>query len=334
MKVSAYAANVAKSPLSPFSYELSDPGPNDVDIRVTHCGICHSDIAMIDNDWQWSQYPLVAGHEVVGTVERIGSAVTNVKPGQRVGLGWQCDSCGHCEFCATGRENVCANERDTIVGRPGGFGNFVRTNARFAIAIPDALDSAGTAPLMCAGTTVFSPIRRHQVTSGMRTAVVGVGGLGHLAVQFLAKMGCEVTAISSSHDKDAEARKLGATKFIATKSADELKKAARSFDFVICTASSSVDWSALVATLRPDGQFVLCGIPEKEVSIYAIPMILGETSFTGGRAGSPSDTAAMLDFAARHNIIAMTETFPFTDINKAIERTRSGKARWRVVLKH
>lgn len=334
MKVSAFAATEAKQDLRPFTYELGEPGAMDVDIRVTHCGICHSDIAMIDNDWQWSQYPLVAGHEVVGVVERVGAGVTNVKPGDRVGLGWQCDSCGKCEFCATGRENVCAGEKDTIVGRPGGFGSHVRANARFVLPIPEGLDSAGAAPLMCAGTTVFTPMRRHKVTSGMRTAVVGVGGLGHLAVQYLAKMGCEVTAISSSHDKDEEAKKLGATKFIATKSGDELKRAARSFDFVICTASSSVDWSALVATLRPDGQFVLCGIPEKEVSIYAIPMILGETSFTGGRAGSPSDTAAMLEFSARHRVHAMTETFPFARINEGIGRTRSGKARWRVVLAH
>jgi uncharacterized zinc-type alcohol dehydrogenase-like protein len=159
-----------------------------------------------------------------------------------------------------------------------------------------------------------------------------VGGLGHLAVQFLAKMGCEVTAISSSHDKDDQARQLGATRFIATKNPDELKKAARAFDFVLCTASGSVDWSALVATLRPDGKFVLVGIPEKEVTFNALPLIVTEASFSGGRSGAPSDTAAMLDFAARHRITALVEKFPFKEINAGIDRTRSGKARWRVVL--
>lgn len=334
MLVQAYAAKSAKGPVEPFTYELPAPGSLDVDVRVTHCGICHSDVAMIDNDWGFSTYPLVGGHEVVGVVERVGPGVTTLKVGQRVGVGWSCGSCSTCEWCRVGRENVCASEQATIVGRHGGFASHVRVTEKFAIPIPEGLDSAGTGPLMCAGTTVFTPLRRHNVTGGMRTAVIGIGGLGHLAVKFLSKMGCEVTAISSSHDKDEDARKLGATRFIASKSADEVAKAARSFDLIVCTVSASIDWNAMVNTLRPDGKFVVCGVPEKDLGINAFALLQIERAIVGGRTGSPSDTAAMLDFAARHNITAMVETFPFKDINKALDRTRSGKARWRVVLAH
>jgi uncharacterized zinc-type alcohol dehydrogenase-like protein len=332
MKVKAYAAKGPKQRLEPFEYEAGALGPDEVDVKVTHCGICHSDVAIIDNDFGITAYPVVPGHEVVGTVAAVGRAVTDLKPGQRVGVGWQCGSCRHCEWCKKGLECFCANERDTIVHHHGGWAEVVRVQDAFAIPIPDALDSRIAGPLFCAGTTVFTPIVRYGVTPLMRTAVVGVGGLGHLAVQFLAAFGCEVTAISTSHAKDDEARKLGATHFIATKDTQELEKAAESFDFILCTASSSLDWSKYIKTLRPMGKFVLVGIPESDIKLSAFDLIGKERQFAGGRSGSPSDTAKMLDFSARHGVAPWVEEFAMKEVNQALDHVRAGKARYRVVL--
>lgn len=329
--VKAYAAKSAKGRLEPFEYEPGPLGKHEVEVKPTHCGICHSDIAMIDNDWGFSAYPLVPGHEVVGHVTAIGSAVDTVLVGQRVGVGWQCGSCGRCEWCGKGLESLCDQNQPTIVHHHGGWADSVRTQAKFAIPIPDGLDSADAAPLQCAGTTVFTPMMRFGVAPWMRAAVVGIGGLGHLAVQYLAAFGCEVTAISSSHDKDDAARQLGATKLVATKGTDELKRAAKSFDFIISTVSADVPWGDYVEALRPQGRLVVVGIPENDLKIPPMPL-LRERSVTGGGAGSPSDTAAMLAFTARHKIKPIMERYPLAEINKAVDRVREGKARFRAVL--
>ena len=331
MQVRGFAAKSAKGKLEPFEYEAGPLGPEEVDVCVTHCGICHSDVAMIDNDWGFSSYPLVPGHEVIGTVAAVGSGVTQLKPGQRVGVGWSCGSCGVCEWCRSGREMFCANEKATIVGHRGGFASSVRSHWKYVFPIPEGLDSASAAPLLCAGTTVFTPIAHYGVTAQMRTAVVGVGGLGHLAVQYLAAFGCEVTAISSTHNKDQEARKFGATGFIATNDADELAKAKGSFDFILSTVSADVNWPALIAALRPRGRLAICGIPQSDIKVN-VTSILAEKSVSGARSGSPSDTTQMLDFSARHGIKAMIERFAMSDVNKAVDHTRGGKARYRAVL--
>jgi len=330
--IHAYAAKSAKQKLEPFDYEPGALGADEVEVKVTHCGICHSDVAMIDNDWGMTKYPFVPGHEVIGTVAAVGSNVQHVKVGQRVGVGWQSGSCGHCEWCISGQENFCAEEKDTIIGRPGGWGDRVRTSWRFAIPIPDNVASEHAGPLMCAGTTVFSPMLHFGVTPVMRTAVVGIGGLGHLALQYLAKFGCDVTAISSSHGKEDEARQLGADHFIATKDEGAMKKAKSSFDFILATISGGVNWAEYIDALRPHGQLVIVGAPEAEVKASLATLIAAEKSIRGGRAGSPADTAKMLDFTARHGIKPMIETFPFKEVNAAVDRLRSGKARYRVVL--
>jgi alcohol/geraniol dehydrogenase (NADP+) len=286
---------------------------------------------MIDNDWGFSAYPLVPGHEAVGTIAAIGSDVDGVKIGQRVGVGWHAGSCGHCEWCGKGLESLCAQERATIVHHHGGWADAVRVDWKFAVPIPDAIESTVAGPFMCAGSTVFTPMARFGVTPTMKTAVVGIGGLGHLAVQFLAAFGCEVTAISSSHSKDDEARKLGATHFIATKGTDELKKAAGSFDFIISTVGADLPWGEYVAALRPQGQLVLVGIPESDLKIPPFPL-LAEKSVRGGSCGGPADTAAMLAFAARSGVRPVVELFPMADVNKALDHLRAGKARYRVVL--
>jgi uncharacterized zinc-type alcohol dehydrogenase-like protein len=332
MGVKAYAVKTAKGKLEPFEYEPGPLKPTEVEVKVSHCGICHSDIAMIDNDWGFSRYPVVPGHEVIGTVAAVGSAVDGIAVGTRVGVGWWCSSCQKCEWCGRGKENLCTrNPGMTIVGHHGGFAETVRCHWKFAVPMPDGLASEFAGPLMCAGTTVFTPLMQYNVNSTMRTAVLGVGGLGHLAVQFLAKMGCEVTGISSTHDKDEDVRKLGATKFLATRGGNELKKAAGSFDFILSTVSADVPWGDYVNALRPQGRLVIVGIPESDIKFPAFPL-LAEKSVSGACAGSPSDIAQMLAFAARHGVKPMTEQFALSDVNAAVERVRSGKVRFRAVL--
>jgi uncharacterized zinc-type alcohol dehydrogenase-like protein len=331
MGIKGYAAKGPKQPLEPFEFEPGPLGKHEVEVKVSHCGICHSDLAMIDNDWGFSAYPLVPGHEVVGTVSSVGSDVDALKVGQRVGVGWHCGSCGHCEWCGKGIESLCAKERATIVHHHGGWAEAVRCDAKLAMPIPDAIESSVAGPFMCAGSTVFTPMARFEVKPTMRTAVVGIGGLGHLAVQFLAAFGCEVTAISSTHSKDDEAKKLGATRFIASKGTDELKKAAGSFDFIICTVGAELPWDEYVAALRPQGRLVLVGIPDSALKIMPFPLLY-EKSVSGGQCGGSTDTTAMLDFAARSGVRPVVESFKMADVNKALDHVRGGKARYRVVL--
>jgi uncharacterized zinc-type alcohol dehydrogenase-like protein len=331
-QVAAYAAKAAGARLEPFAYELPALGPDEVDIHVTHGGICHSDIGLIDDHFKMARWPLVAGHEVVGQVDAVGSAVQSHKVGDRVGLGWQSASCGRCEWCLSGQEQLCASEQNTIVGRHGGFANRVRCQARFAIHLPEGLESHFAGPLMCAGTTVFAPLLHHKVGPLQRTAVVGIGGLGHLAVQYMAKLGCDVTAISSSHDKDAEARGFGANHVIATRGGDELAKAAGSFDFILCTASGDLPWESLINALRPKGTLCFAGIPANPIPFHPMALIQKEKRLVGGRTGSPADIQAGAEFAHRHGIKPLVERFKVADLNAAIDRVRSGKVRYRAVV--
>lgn len=332
MSVKAYAAKAAKGMLERYDYEAGPLGAEDVEIQVTHCGICHSDISMIDNDWGQSQYPLVPGHEVIGIITAVGANVGGIRQsGQRVGVGWQAGSCGTCEWCERGKENLCAAGRPTIVGRHGGWASSVRCQAEFAVPIPDELPSGNAGPLMCAGVTVFTPMVEYGVMPWMRTAVVGIGGLGHLAVQFLAKFDCEVTAISSSYDKNEDARTLGAARFIVTKGTDELQKAAGAFDFILSTVPADVPWVDYLAALRPQGRLVIVGLPETDIRFPVAPLLL-ERSVSGGAVGSPSDIARMLEFAARAGIVPRVEQFPIADVNRAVDHVRSGTVRFRAVL--
>lgn len=332
MNVRAYAAKTGKGRLEPFEYQLPPIGDDDVDIKVTHCGICHSDLSMLDNEWHMTQYPIVPGHEVVGTIASVGTHVHGLKIGDRVGLGWQSGSCGTCEYCKRAREHVCLTQSATIVARHGGWADYVRCQANFALPIPAGIKSEDAGPLMCAGSTVFTPILHHAVRPEHRVGVVGIGGLGHLALQFLAKMGCDVTAISSTHSKEDEARSFGAKGFIATKDAGALAKAAMSFDYLCCTVSADSDWNALINTLRPGGTLVVVGVPESEIKLQAFPMIGFERKLAGARLGSPTDGATMLEFAARHNVKPMRNDFAMKDVNAAVDHVRQGKARYRVVL--
>ena len=334
MHVHAYAAASAGVALLPHEFETAALGPNAVDVRVTHAGICHTDVAMVDNEWGFSQYPVVPGHENVGVVAAVGANVERVRVGDRVGIGALCGSCMRCEFCESGRQHVCANVVGTVIGaHTGGFGSIVRAeNWQFAHPIPEAIASADAGPLLCAGTTVFTPILRYGVKPTDRVAVAGIGGLGHLALQFLAKWGCEVTAISSTHEKDDAARGFGAHHTIATRDTDELAAAARSFDFILATASGDLPWDAYLQALRPGGTLCIVGIPPSPIGFSIWNLVGGEKSIVGGQPGSIDETAQMLRFAALHGVRPAIETFPMHEANAALDHTRRGKARFRTVL--
>lgn len=336
MAIKGYACKEKGGKLEPFEYEPGEIAADEVEVEVEYCGICHSDLAMIDNDWGMSSYPFVPGHEAIGKIVAVGEQVSQARIGQRVGVGWQSRSCNHCKYCGVGQENFCINPEEvgqTIVQRHGAWADRVRSQSKWAIPIPKQLDPKLAGPLMCAGTTVWSPIRHHGVKAGMETAVLGVGGLGHLAVQFLAKMGTQVTGLSTTRSKEEETRKLGATDFIATKeSPEDLKAAAGRFDFILSTVSADVDWNTYINALSPTGTLVICGIPESEMHFQAFSIISSEKKVCGGRAGSPSDTEEMLEFCATHNIESMCEQFKLDEINEAVQHVRDGKARYRAVV--
>ncbi|MCX6976111.1 MAG: NAD(P)-dependent alcohol dehydrogenase, partial [Verrucomicrobia bacterium] len=261
--VHAYAATSPSSPLTPFTYELPPIDAEHVDIRVEYCGICHSDLSMLRNEWGFTTYPLVPGHEVVGRVEVVGSLVKNLKVGDRVGLGWFSESCMTCPQCMGGDHNLCGSGEGTIVGRHGGFADLVRAHWAWAIKIPEALPAVSAGPLFCGGITVFSPIVEFNVRPTDRVGVIGAGGLGHLAIQFLNKWGCEVTAFSSTPDKADELTKLGAHRVVNSRDGDALKAEAGRFDFIISTVAVPLEWMAYVAALAPKGRLHTVGaIPE------------------------------------------------------------------------
>jgi uncharacterized zinc-type alcohol dehydrogenase-like protein len=331
--IDAYAANEAGSALTPLAYAPDALGPNDVEIEITHCGICHSDLHLIDNDWRTSQYPLIPGHEVVGTVAEKGALVSHVQLGDRVGVGWQCGSCHECEWCERGDENLCSNSVETCVGRPGGFASRIRLDGRFAFGIPDALSSEAAAPLFCGGITVYSPIRRHARPQS-RVGVIGIGGLGHLAIRFARAFGCEVTAFSSTPDKETEARALGAHHFVSSVDDDALRAQGESFDLIVSTVNRSLNWKRYVTALRPDGVLSFVGALDEPLTIPTGLLLSGRRSISGNPIGGRVAIREMLDFAARHQIGAQVEVLAMAEVNTALERLRRNDVRYRFVLKN
>jgi alcohol/geraniol dehydrogenase (NADP+) len=303
-----------------------------VEIRVDYCGICHSDISMIDNDWGRSQYPLVPGHEVIGTVSMVGSGVTTLNEGDVVGLGWHSDYCMTCGTCRSGDHNLCLSARPTIVGRHGGFADKVRASAASVVKLPAGIDKASAGPLFCAGITVFNPLIQFDVQSTDKVAVIGIGGLGHLALKFLNAWGCEVTAFTSNEAKKQESLDMGASQTIDSTNPDEIESHANSFDLIISTADVKLDWSGYLNTLRPKGRLHFVGIPLQPLEIGVISLLRGQKSVSASPVGSPATMAKMLDFAAFHRIKPIVEEYPISQIIDAVERLRSGAARYRVVI--
>lgn len=330
--IRAIAALEAGGKLQPFEFDPGPLGRHEVEIDVESCGICHSDLSMIDNEWGRSQYPLVPGHEVIGRIAKVGEAVTRLKVGQRVGLGWHSGYCMSCPSCMEGDHNLCASAQGSIIGRHGGFADKVRAEAPSVVPLPQQLDSSSAGPLFCGGITVFNPLVQFDIPPTAKAAVIGIGGLGHLALQFLNAWGCEVTAFTSSAVKKTEALKLGAHRTLDSRDKQEIKAAAGSFDLILSTVNFKLDWNAYMATLKPRGRLHFVGATLEPLDIGVFSLIGGQRSISGSPVGSPATIARMLVFAARHNIQPVTEVFRFDQVNEAIERLRSGQARYRVVL--
>jgi alcohol/geraniol dehydrogenase (NADP+) len=330
--IQGLAVYAAGAELLSYRYDPGKLGPHEVEIAITHCGICHSDLHLISNDWGISQYPFIPGHEIVGTVAAVGAEVRSLEEGERVGLGWQSNSCGQCEWCTRGMENLCPAAEGTCVHRNGGYAERVRANARFVIPIPAALDSEQAAPLLCGGITVYNPLRTHGVNPSSRVGIVGIGGLGHMAIQFARVFGAEVTAFSTSAEKEKEARSLGAHRFVHTRESRALKEVAGSLDFVLSTVNADQDWGVYVQSLRPTGTLCFVGVPPSPVTLHAFPLIAGMRAVTGSPIGSPSRIREMLDVAARHHVGAITQVFPMAKVNDALAKVKKNKVRYRAVL--
>jgi uncharacterized zinc-type alcohol dehydrogenase-like protein len=333
MFVKAYAAKAPGEPLVPFEYEMGEIGDNQVDIDVSSCGICHSDLSMLENNWEITEYPFVPGHEIAGTIREVGKGVTHLNPGQKVGLGWFAQSCMTCQQCLSGNHNLCPDAIGTIVGRHGGFSDRVRAHKGWVIPLPTGINVDTAGPLFCGGITVFNPIVQNKISPTDRVAVVGIGGLGHMALKFLKAWGCEVTAFSTSPDKESAARDLGAHHFVNTTDSGALAKLAGQFDMILVTVNVALDWDAYIGALSPKGKLHIVGAaPSVEAAVF--PMILGQRSFGGSPLGSPATMASMVEFAARHGIEPVTEAFPMSKVNDAIEKLRTGKPGHRIVLEN
>lgn len=332
MQFHGYAASAPGAPLAPYAYDPGPLGDGQVQIRVESCGICHSDLSMLHNHWGITQYPLVPGHEVVGVIEAVGAAVGHLQVGQRVGAGWFSASCQHCHACLSGHHNLCAGAEGIIVGRPGGFADRVRVDALWAVPLPDGLDAASAGPLFCGGITVFSPIVEFGVRPTDRVGVLGIGGLGHMALQFLHAWGCEVTAFSSSPDKADAARALGAHHFIDTHDSAALTARQGYYDFILVTANVPLNGADWLALLRPQGRLHVVGAVLEPIAVPAFALLSGQKSVSGSPLGSPATVATMLEFAARHSIAPAVRTYPMAEVNTALAELTAHKPAHRLVL--
>jgi alcohol/geraniol dehydrogenase (NADP+) len=333
-KIKALAAHGPRGRLEPFEFNPGELRPEQVEIKVSHCAICHSDLSMRDNEWQMTVYPFVPGHEAVGEIVAIGDQVKNLKIGDRVGLGWVSESDMTCPQCLSGNQNLCQKAEQTIVGRPGAFADRVRCHWSWAVRLPEALDASQAGPLFCGGISVFNPIVQFDVKATDKVGVIGIGGLGHLALQFLNKWGCEVTAFTSSTAKADEAREMGAHIVLNSKSDSELETVAGKFDFIISTVNAQLNWLAFLNTLAPKGRLHFVGVVPEPVSLITFPLIAGQRSVSGTPVGSPATMAKMLEFCARHDIAPVTERFKMSEANEAFEHLEAGKARYRIVLEN
>ena len=329
--VVGYAAKAAGALLEPFTYEAPPLGDQDIRVSVTHCGVCHTDLHAVDDRYELFSFPLVPGHEIVGKVSEVGRGVSDLRIGDRVGIGWQGRSCMHCEWCLQGEEQLCLEIVEAGTWTPyGGFSSSVVVDGRFAYGLPDAMPSEVGAVLMCAGIAVYSPLRRYTAEGPLRVGVVSVGGLGHLAIQFAHAFGQEVTAISSSTEKEAEARSFGADHFILSTDIAAMRRAALTLDLLLCSAHSSMDWDYVLNTLKKRGRLVLLGFPE--LTLDSVNLVGRELSITGSFLGSRTGMREMLEFAQAHGIVPQVELMPMSQVNEAIQKVRDNRARYRIVL--
>ena len=331
MKHDAWVAQAAKQPMVLESIEFGPLGAEDVEVAVEHCGLCQSDLSVLNNDWGISQYPAILGHEVVGRVTALGPNAKGLQVGQRVGVGWYSGSCMHCRQCMSGHHHLCPQAQVTILGHRGGFATHIRSHWAWTIALPEKLNFADAGPLLCGGVTVFAPLMTHARPTD-RVGIIGIGGLGHMAVKFAAAYGCDVTAFTSSASKFAEAEGFGANHVVSSKDSAAIGKLGGRFDLLISTVNARLDWDAMIGTLAPNGRLHVVGAVPEPIPVAAFSLILQQRSLSGSPSGSPVAIGTMLDFAARHDIAPQTEHFKMSEINQAFARLESGKARYRIVL--
>jgi alcohol/geraniol dehydrogenase (NADP+) len=330
--IRAWAAHEAKGAFKAFEYTPGPLHPEQVEIAVESCGICHSDLSMLDNEWGRTTYPFVPGHENVGTVLAVGAQAKGLKVGDRVGIGWISATCMHCRQCMGGDHHLCPTKEETIVGRHGGFAERLRAHWSCAVKLPEGLDHDKAGPLFCGGITVFTPILEY-VRPQHRVGVIGIGGLGHMAVQFLSKWGCEVTAFTSSESKREEAMRLGAHRVAASTDKAALKALSGQLDFILVTVNVAMDWALYTRLLRPRGRLHFVGAVLEPLNVPP-GLLFGHKAISGSPVGSPAAIATLLEFCARHGLAPQTETFAMSEVNAAMKHLRAGKARYRIVLKN
>jgi uncharacterized zinc-type alcohol dehydrogenase-like protein len=338
----AYAATGPDSPLSPTTIRRRDPGIDDVHIEILYCGICHSDLHQVRNEWSAmpTVYPCVPGHEIVGKVIRVGSAVSKFKPGDLAAVGCLVDSDGSCPQCKSGLEQFCPhmtltyNSPDEHLGGVtyGGYSESIVVKEHFVLKVPSNLDLAGTAPLLCAGITTYSPLRHWGVSKGKKVGVVGLGGLGHMALKFAHALGAHVVAFTTSPNKKDDALKLGADEVVISRNADEMNKHFASFDFILDTVSAEHDLNAFIQLLRPDGNLTLVGAPDAPHKVSAMGLLFNRRSLSGSLIGGIAETQEMLDFCSKHNITADVEVIPIQKINEAFERLARADVKYRFTI--
>jgi uncharacterized zinc-type alcohol dehydrogenase-like protein len=338
--VKGYAANSVKAPLAPYTFERREPRASDVVIDIHHCGICHSDIHQVRDEWGGSIFPMVPGHEIAGKVVAVGSGVKNFKVGDTVGVGCMVDSCGKCEPCRAGLQQYCEkgcvwtyNSRE-YDGTPtmGGYSERVVVDEKFVVKIPSNLSLAGAAPLLCAGITMYSPLKHWNAGPKSRVAILGLGGLGHMGVKLAHAMGAEVTVLSHSARKEQDARRLGADHFHATSDPQTFKKLAGSFDLILNTVSAEMDWNAYLSLLRLNGSMVVVGLPGVNASIAPFALLQNRRSLAGSMIGGIPETQEMLDFCGKHKIECDIEQIPVQQVNEAYERVLKSDVRYRFVI--
>ena len=343
IKVRGYAAQSDSSPLAPFEFERREVRGNDVEIDIGYCGVCHSDLHQARNDWGWSHYPMVPGHEIVGRVRRVGAGVSKFKAGDLVGVGCMVDSCQHCHPCERGLEQYCENgnvqtynDTDRFgdnLPTYGGYSDTIVVTEKFVVSVPENLDTQAVAPLLCAGITTYSPLKHWKVQAGSKVAVVGLGGLGHMALKLAHAMGAEVTLFTRSAGKEADALSLGADKVVLSTDEAQMQAVANYFDVIIDTVPYTHDLNPYINTLALDGALVLVGlVGDLESTLSTVPLILGRRSVAGSLIGGIAETQEMLDFCGAHNIMPDVEMIAIQNINQAYERLLKSDVKYRFVI--
>ncbi|KTD05437.1 zinc-type alcohol dehydrogenase-like protein [Legionella gratiana] len=339
--VKGYAAQSAKAPLTPYSFNRRDVGENDVLIDIHYCGICHSDIHLVRGEWEGSIFPMVPGHEIIGIVSKIGSSVTKFNVGDRVGVGCFVDSCRQCDNCHEGLEQFCdegmtltynGTESNGNNTTKGGYSTKIVVDENYVLKIPSNLPLDAAAPLLCAGITLYSPLKHWQIGPGKRVAILGLGGLGHMGVKLAHAMGAEVTVLSHSLNKEIDGRRMGASHFFATSDAKTFEKLTNHFDLIICTVSAKIDWNEYLKLLKRDGTMVIVGIPEEPTLINSFSLIERRRNLSGSLIGGIKETQEMLDFCGKHHIVSDIELIPIHKVNEAYERVLKSDVRYRFVI--